>query len=191
MRWLTLYARSRQVPMASGLALVAVLAAWGLSRFWDNPGAGPVLVALGLAAAVAIAGTTLAGSDVALERTASIRWFPRRFVHVLGVAVGVCAVLMAVQLLGEPLATTGFIVRDSLGLAGLAALGAAVTGGQYAWAPPITWLAVSTVVPPGTGTGTEVLAWLLQPPGTTAATVTAVVLAVLGTGVYATLGSRH
>jgi hypothetical protein len=150
-----------------------------------------VLVALGLAAAAAIAGTTLGASDVALERTASIRWFPRRVVHALGVAVVIGAVVLATRALGEPLATNGFVLRDSLGLAGLAALGAAVTGGRYSWVPPITWFAVATMVPPGTGTGTQVLAWLLQPPGSSAAIVTAVALAAVGTGVYATFGSRR
>jgi hypothetical protein len=188
-RWLTLYARSRQMPMVFGLVLVAALGAWGLSRLWSE--AGSVLAALGLAAGAAIAGASLGGSDFALERTASIAWLPRRAVHALGVAVVVGGLLLAVQTLGEPLSGNGFIIRDSLGLAGLAALGATVAGAQYSWAPPITWFAVTTVVPPGSDTGTQVLTWLVQPAGTTAATVTAATLAVLGIGAYAVVGPRR
>jgi hypothetical protein len=185
-RWLTLYARSRQIPLTAGLALLITMGIWGLGKIWDGDGAGSVLAALGLSAGAAVAGTSLGASDFALERTAAIVWFPRRALHVVGVAVVLGGLLLAVRL-----STPGFAVRDSLGFAGLAALGAVVAGGQYAWIPPITWLAVAFVVPVGTGTGTWVLRWLVQPSGTTAATVTAVTLAVLGTAAYAAFGARR
>jgi hypothetical protein len=175
--------------MVFGLVLVATLGAWGLSRLWS--GAGPVLASLGLAAGAAITGVSLGASDFALERTASIAWLPRRAVHALGVAVVIGGLLLAVQTLVEPLSTNGFIIRDSLGFAGLAALGATLAGGQYSWIPPITWFAVTAIVPPGADTGTQVLTWLTQPSGTTAATVTAVALAVIGTGAYAAFGARR
>lgn len=182
MRWLTLYARSRQIPLAAGLVLLVTMGIWGLGKIWDGPGAGPVLAALALSAGAAVAGTSLGASDFALERTAAIVWFPRRALHVVGVAVVIGGLLLAARL-----STPDFAVRDSLGFAGLAALGAVVAGGQYAWIPPITWLAVAFVVP----TGPRVLLWLVQPSGTPAATVTAVTLAVLGTAAYAAFGARR
>ena len=189
MRWLTLYARSRQVPMALGLVLAAVVAVWGLSRLWANGGPSPVFASLGLAAGAAIAGVGLGASDVALERTAAIAWLPRRVLHVVGVAVAICVALFAVQALGEPLSPNGFIIRDSIGFAGLAALGATVAGGQAAWVLPITWFAATVLLPPSPDTA--VLTWLMQPPGTTAATITAATLAVVGTSVYGVFGTRR
>lgn len=53
--------------------------------------------------------------DLELDRTAAIRWVPRRTVHVLLAAATVAAVLSAVQTTGEDLATTAFVVRDSGG----------------------------------------------------------------------------
>jgi hypothetical protein len=189
MRFLTLYARSRQVPMAFGLMLAAMVAVWGLSRLWISAGPSPVFAALALATGAAIAGGSLGANDVALERTAAIAWLPRRVLHVLGVAVVVGALLLAVQMLGGSLPPNGFIIRDSFGLAGLTALGATAFGGQYAWAPPITWYAMTVLVSPAADPG--VVTWLMQPPSTTAATATAVTLAVAGTGVYAAFGTRR
>jgi len=189
MRWLTLYARSRQVPMALGLVLAAMVAVCGLSRLWSSGGPSPVFASLGLAAGAAIAGVGLGASDLALERTAAIAWLPRRVLHVLGVAVAIGVVLFAVQALGEPLSPNGFIIRDSLGFAGLAALGATAAGGQAAWVLPIAWFAATVLVPPTSSTA--VLTWLMQPPGTTTATITAATLAVLGTGAYGVWGTRR
>jgi hypothetical protein len=186
MRWLTLYARSRQVPMALGLVLAAMVAVWGLSRLWDTSGPSPVFDSLALAAGAAIAGVGLGATDFALERTAAIAWLPRRVLHVLGVAVVIGVLLLGVQTLGGSLSPNGFVIRDSFGFAGLAALGATAFGGQYAWALPITWYAMTALVSPQSDPG--VLTWLMQPPGTTVATVTATTLAVLGTGVYAVFG---
>ncbi len=83
------------------------------------------------------------------------------------------------------------LVRGSAGLTGLAALGAALSGGQYAWTLPFGWLSFAFFAPPATSTATRVAGWMLLPPGTPAATWTALVLLVAGTSAYALAGPRR
>ncbi|MEU5275035.1 hypothetical protein AB0G87_01300 [Streptomyces asoensis] len=191
MRWLMLYARSRQVPTTLAVVLTGTMAVWSLARDGGTGSGDPRLPVLVLATGVMAASTGLGGQDLALDRTAAIRWIPRRAAHVLlgGAVIG--SVLLAVQTTGEPMATTAFVVRDSAGLTGLAALGAAFWGGRYAWSLPFAALSLSFVAPPPTSTPMRVAGWLLTPPGTAAGTWTAVVLAVTGTAAYAVAGPRR
>lgn len=191
MRWLTLYARSRQVPASFAAVVISAVAVWALARDGGGGPGDPRLSALVLAAGVTAASIGLGGQDVALERTAAIRWVPRRAAHVLLIGTVVGAVLLAVQTMGEDLATTAFVVRDSAGLMGLVAVGATVFGAQYAWTLPISWLSFSLFAPPSTNTPTQVATWMLLPPGTTAGTWTALVLTVAGTAAYAVAGPRR
>ncbi|MEW2118646.1 hypothetical protein AB0945_26325 [Streptomyces sp. NPDC005474] len=191
MRWLTLYARSRQIPASLAAVLISALAVAVLA---PDGGAGPgdpKLPVLVLAAGVMAASIGLSGQDLALDRTAAVRWVPRRAAHVLLAGAVVAAVLLTVQAVGEDMATTGFVVRDSAGLMGLAALGAALSGGQYAWTLPFAWLSFSFFAPPPTSTPMRVAGWMLLPPGTTEATWTATGLAVVGTLAYAVAGPRR
>ncbi len=128
MRWLTLYARSRQVPASLAAVVISAVAVWALGRGGDEGPADPRLPVLVLAAGAMAASTGLGGQDPALDRTAAIRWVPRRAGHVLLAGAVVAAVLMAVQTMGADMATTAFVVRDAAGLMGLAALGAALLG---------------------------------------------------------------
>ncbi|WP_380283709.1 hypothetical protein [Kitasatospora purpeofusca] len=182
MRWLTLYARSRQLPATlAALAALAGLAA--LARLGDGGLGGPRVSALLLAAGAMALSAGLGGQDLALERTAALRWPPRRAAHVL-----LCAVLAAAVLPPGPLALT---VRDSAGLTGLAALGAACFGRAHAWLLPFGWLCASFVLPPAPDLATQILTWPLLPPGTTPATWTALTLAATGTTAYALAGPRR
>ena len=191
MRWLTLYARSRQVPASLAAVVISAVAAWALSR---NGGEGPGdlrLPALVLATGAMAASIGLSGQDLALDRTAAIRWVPRRAAHVLLAGAVVGTVLLTVRAMGEGMATTAFVVRDGAGLMGLVALGAALSGGQYAWTLPFAWLSFSFFAPPPTSVPTQVAAWMLLPPGTAAGTWTALVLTVAGTTAYAVAGPRR
>jgi hypothetical protein len=190
MRWLTLYLRSRRVPaslvtLVTGTALVSALAGDG----GGGPG-DPRLAVLVCGTGAVAASIGLSGQDLALDRTAAIRWAPRRAAHVLVAAVLIGAVLMAAQTIGEDMATAGLVARDCAGLMGLAALGAALLGGPYAWSLPFGWLAFSVFAPPPTGVAMEVATWPLLPPGTPAATWTALSLALVGTAAYAVTGPR-
>jgi hypothetical protein len=190
-RWLTLYARSRQVPAAFAAVVINAVAVWALVRDGSAGPGDPRLPTLVLAAGATAASIGLGGQDLALDRTAAIRWVPRRAVHVLFIGTVVGVVLLAVQTMGEDLATTEFVVRNCAGLTGLCALGAAVCGAQYAWTLPITWLALSLFAPSPTDVPTRVLTWMLLPPGAATATWTALVLMAAGTATYAVAGPRR
>ncbi|MER5837546.1 hypothetical protein ABT116_44100 [Streptomyces sp. NPDC002130] len=133
----------------------------------------------------------LGGQDLALYRMAAIRWVPRRTAHVLLAGTAVAAALLTVPTMGASMATTAFVVRDSAGLMGLVALGAALTGGQYAWTLPFAWLSFSFFAPPPTSAPMEVAMWMLLPPGTAAGTWTALALTVVGSAAYAVAGPRR
>lgn len=190
MRWLTLYARSRQVPASAAAVTLVALTVWALNRH----GAGPIdlgIAVLALTANVAAASVGLGGPDVVLERTAAIRWVPRRAAHVLLVGAFAGAALLTVRAAGAKLAPTEVVVRDSAGLVGLAALGAALCGAQFAWTLPTGWLAITLLVPTPGGTAGQVVDWMVFPPGTAPSTATAWALLTTGTVVYAVAGPRR
>ncbi|MFI6279718.1 hypothetical protein [Streptomyces sp. NPDC050988] len=191
MRWLTLYARSRQIPASLAAVVIGVVAVWALAR---DEGAGPGdprLPTLVLSTGAMAFSIGLSGQDLALDRTAALRWVPRRAAHVLLAGAVVAAALLPVQTMSAPMATTAFIVRDSAGLMGLVALGAALSGGQHAWTLPFAWLMFSFFAPPPTSAPMEVATWMLLPPGTAAGTWTALALTVVGTTAYAVAGPRR
>ncbi|MEV6975043.1 hypothetical protein [Kitasatospora sp. NPDC093806] len=191
MRGLLLYARSRQVPASAAVVALVALALWALNR---DPGERPTglgLAVLVLTANVAAAAIGLGGQDTALERTAAIRWAPRRAAHVLLIGAAAGAALLAVQAAGPEFAPTAVVLRDSAGLVGLAALGAALCGAAYGWALSTGWLAFNLLVPTPAGTVGQVTNWMIAPSGTTAATTTALVLLVTGTALYAAAGPRR
>jgi hypothetical protein len=187
MRWVTLYARSRQVPAAFAALLVATAGLWFLTRgSWSA-----LPVTLTLAAGVAVAATGLSGQDPDLDRAAALPWPIRRFAHLALIGLAAGGAVLAVQELGSPTVGLPIIARDAAGLLGLAGLAATVGGGQYGWTLPLLWCAISPFVPQGDETVNQVMAWLLQPADTAVATWTAVVLAVSGTVAYTAWGGRR
>ncbi|MFF1542233.1 hypothetical protein [Streptomyces sp. NPDC058291] len=191
MRWLTLYARSRQVPASLAMVVISAVAVCALARDGGAGSGGPRPTALVLATGAMAASIGFGGQDLALDRTAAIRWAPRRAAHVLLAGAVVGAVMSAVQAMGGDPATAAFVVRDSAGLVGLVALGAVLAGGQYAWTLPFAWLSFSFFAPPPTNAPMQVATWMLLQPGTAAGTWTALVLAVAGTAAYAFAGPRR
>ncbi|GGL18291.1 MULTISPECIES: hypothetical protein [Streptomyces aurantiacus group] len=191
MRWVTLYARSRQVPASLALVLMGAGTVWALTQGTGEGPGDPRTAALFLTAAVAVAAAGLSGQDHALDRTAAFGWVPRRAAHVLLIGAVTGAVLPALAFMGDDLAPTGFIVRDAAGLTGLVAIGAAAFGGQFGWTLPFGWLSAALFVPPSAGGPVQVATWMLQPPDTAAATWTSLVLAAVGTLAYALAGPRR
>ncbi|MFI9320076.1 hypothetical protein ACIGXI_09890 [Kitasatospora aureofaciens] len=190
MRWLTLYARSRRVPTSAAAVTLVALAAWAL----NHNGAGPMglgIAVLILTANVTAASVGLGGPDVALERTAAIRWAPRRAAHALLAGAVAGAALLAAQAAGAELAPAALVVRDSAGLIGLAALGAVLCGAHFAWTLPIGWLTVTLLVPVPPGIAGEVGGWMIISPATTASATTAWALLATGTVLYTAAGPRR
>ncbi|MEV7865174.1 hypothetical protein AB0P17_03500 [Streptomyces sp. NPDC088124] len=193
MRWLLLHARARQVPASAAALALTTLVVWYFTH-GDGDGeaaADPRVALLTIGMGVTAAAVGLGGADVALERTAAIRWSVRRTAHVLLIATLVGAALLLSGAAGAELAPVAFIVRDAAGLTGLAALGATVCGAPYAWAPPMGWLAIALFLPAPSGTAGEIAGWMLLPPGTEVATWTASVLLAGGTALYAVMGERR
>ena len=180
-----LYLRSRQV--ATGV-VVAVACVTGLGLLSGTSELGRLMLAVFAVTAVcAVTATGLAGPDPALERTAARDWRTRRATHV--VAIGVLAVVLGVT--AGPPAATEVVVRDAAGLTGLAALGATALGGGLAWCVPLGWSVVAvTALLAGRPTPAPLVTWPVQPAGTVAATVAAVVVGLAGLVVYAVWGPR-
>ncbi|MFI8230848.1 hypothetical protein ACIGDI_18600 [Streptomyces sp. NPDC085900] len=193
MRWLTLYARSRQVTAALAALVIGTVAVWALAgQGGAGAGTGDLrLPVLFLGAGAMATSTGLGGQDLALDRTAAIRWMPRRAAHVLLAGAVVAVMLLIVRAAGRDLPDAAFVVRDTAGLMGLAALGAALAGAESAWAPPFVWLSFAFFAPPPTSTPMQVASWLLLPSGTPVATWTSLALTVAGTTAYSVAGPRR
>jgi hypothetical protein len=184
-RWLVLYLRSRQVAAGAGVALACVAGLRLLAG--DSPIFQEMLAVLAVALVATVAAAGLAGVDPALERTAALDWRVRRSTHV--VAVGVLTAVLGV-VVGPPMSAE-VVVRDAVGLTGLAALGVTLLGGGLAWCVPVTWTVVAVSAwlaarPPVA----PLVTWPFQPPATTAATVAAWTLGLGGLLVYAARGPR-
>jgi hypothetical protein len=175
-RLVTLYSRSRFVP-----ATLAVIAAATLSTLaLDVSDARLISVLVGFGVAAASVG--LGGADVQLERTGAIPWPSWRFVHLV-----IAVVVIAGSVAAADLGPFGIVFRDTCGLLGLAALGAAVLGSQLAWVPPFVWTVIAAVFPLA---DEEVLMWMIQPADSSTAAITATAVGIVGTAAYVARGPR-
>ncbi|WP_033441060.1 hypothetical protein [Saccharothrix sp. NRRL B-16314] len=187
-RWLVLYARSRHVPASAAAALVGVAA----SAVLAGPGGSRQFAAFAVAVGVAALATGFGGHDLALDRTAAFGWPPRRAAHVLLGGAFLTGLLLAAGRITDPLAADAFLVRDVVGLGGLAALGALLLGSRAAWALPVGWTGITLVVPTGEEHWlSRLLSWPVQPAATTSATITAIVLGCTGLLAYSSFGCRR
>jgi len=187
MRWTTLYLRSHRLPEALLAATLLIAVIWALTASFSNhPAAGPSLVMMAASLAVVALSTTLSSTDDSLDRTAALPWPPRRAAHLLG--LGACvSVLLALTLVTDTtFGPFGFVVRDALGLTGVAALGAILLGPHRAWFPVLAWC--TPVVFMSVAGRQEVLTWMVQPVSSRPAGLTAIALAAAGIVGYAVLG---
>ncbi|ANN15206.1 hypothetical protein SD37_05735 [Amycolatopsis orientalis] len=190
MRWAVLYARSRAMPASFAGLVVSMAVVWFLARDrWSE-----IPVSLALLVAIAVTAIGLSGQDTDLDRTAAIRWVPRRALHLLLIGgLGLGAALLP-RLWEAERVPVEVIVRNAGGLLGLVGIAAVLFGGAFGWTLPLLVFIVSFVVWVTTSseeTVHSVVTWLFQPAGVAAATWTAVVLAVVGLGSYAVFGNRR
>jgi hypothetical protein len=187
MRWVTLYARSRQAPAAFTALLVATAGLWFLARgSWS-----PIPVMLTLMSGIAVAAIGLSGQDPDLDRTAALPWPVRRFAHLALIGLTAGGAVLAVQELGTLTVDLSIVLRDAAGLLGLAGLAATVAGGQYGWTLPLAWAGITPFVQEDGTTTSHIVGWMVQPTGSAAATWTALALAVSGTAAYTAWGGRR
>ncbi|GAA0479018.1 hypothetical protein Ade02nite_40260 [Paractinoplanes deccanensis] len=189
MRWLALYLRSRRVPVAIGAAVACAVLMWSLgSAFADTRDVGWQMAVLTVLLLVITLTATLGGADDELERTAAFAWLPRRAAHLVAAGLLVTALLLLTLPTGARFGPAELVVRGAAGLLGLTALGAATLGTARAWFLPLAWTMAAVLFPRAEPLAGQILTWQAQPPANTAATVTAVLLAVAGLAAYATSG---
>jgi hypothetical protein len=190
MRLLVLHCRARQVPDTLLATGVLAVAAW----LWANsqPDFGDAARALAvLAVSAALVTPGLAGPDVDLDRSMAVPWLRLRLAHVMGGAA-LCAAATLLALHGG--SHSLLIIRDSLGLTGLYALGVAMLGGQLGWALPFPYLVASISLGAGTDApGVSIWGWTTQSPNETSAWWIAFICLVLGSAPYLIRGAarRH
>ncbi|HJP77245.1 MAG TPA: hypothetical protein VJ914_23450 [Pseudonocardiaceae bacterium] len=183
-RLLTLYLRSRHVPVALPAAIVAVAALAWLGNSPLNPFETVTWALLALGLGFGVLGNGLGAADRALERTGSIRWPVWRTVHVVLIGVVLFGTVALVSS-----APVGLVLRDAAGFTGLAALGAAFFGSQLAWSLPIAWAGASIVlVQLARLPLLTVFVWPMQPANQGGAAVLAIVFGLVGVGWFALRG---
>jgi len=166
-RALLLYARSRHVPasvVAAALCclLVRVMAPVADARW----------TALAITTAVSALAAGLTGQDTDLDATAAWPWPLYRVAHVAAI-IAITTVLVAC------LAPLPFVLRGSIGLVRLAALGAALFGGYLAWTLPFAWFTITFFTD----------SWLLAPVESVEAVWVAMAFGVTGVIGYGLLRS--
>ncbi|RSM86001.1 hypothetical protein DMH04_15110 [Kibdelosporangium aridum] len=172
---LVLYLRSRGVPAALVTLILMTAGIWAL----DSPA--PELLLIAPAMGVAVTSVGLGGADVHLDRTGAVPWPLWRAVHLVVAGLVVFGLVAAVDLWD-----VSVVLRNAMGLAGLAGLAAAVLGNQLAWTLPALWAAVCVFGP----RDSEILTWLSQRSDSTTAVVTASVIGTVGLAAYAFAGPR-
>ncbi|TCP54105.1 hypothetical protein EV191_103146 [Tamaricihabitans halophyticus] len=175
------------MPGALGVLVLLTGLIGGLS--WLSAGdisQGPgVLV---LAMGVAVMSVTLGPVDIDLERTAGFAWLPRRVVHVLLAGAMTIGVTAAMYLALADAVPGSSLLRNGIGLLGLATFGVAVLGVRFGWALPIGWAILAVFAPGDAG---AVVRWPMEPVDAPSALVTALVCGLLGAGSYAVSGARR
>jgi hypothetical protein len=188
-RWVGLYLRSRHAPSALIMVIGAVVLMWSLwTAFSDTRDVAPAMVILTVLVGVAALTTTLGGPDTALDLTGSVPVLVRRAVHLLAGFLVVVLPLLITLATGSRFGPAGLVVRDAAGLLGLTALGAAVAGPARAWFLPLGWTLAAVMFPRSETLLGRILTWPAQPATSTAAAVTAGVLAAAGLIAYAVGG---
>ncbi len=191
MRWLQLHLRARRVPLALGTAAAMIALVWAMSLVYTDATTVNVRTAsLAIMLAVVALGTTLNGADDALDHTGSVNWPLRRAGHLLLAAAAITALLSLSAVTDVRYEPVALMLRNTVGLLGLTALGAALFGAALSWVAPLIWtlIAVLPFMEPSRDLRVQVASWLIQPAGTTAATVCAGILAVTGLLAYALRG---
>jgi hypothetical protein len=189
MRWLTLYLRSRRAPMALVAASGCAVLMWSLwSVFSNTRDVGFQMVVLTVLLLVVALTATLGGPDDALEGTAALRWPRRRVAHLLVALLVVVVLLLVTLATGARFGPGWMVVRDAAGLLGLTALAAATMGTARAWFLPLAWTLAAALYPRSEPVLGQVLTWQAQPPASTAANLTASLLALGGLVAYAVAG---
>ncbi|GAB2622122.1 hypothetical protein Aab01nite_76720 [Paractinoplanes abujensis] len=187
MRWLTLYVRSRRLPLALLVSVGAVVLVWGgWGLFTDRRDINESLALMTVLLALAPLIPTMAGDDDSLESGAALNWPPRRALHVIAFAALTSVPLLASAATGAWFGPPGTVLRNVAALTGLIALGVALFGIRVSWQLPLCWAVLQILLGGLSEPGWKEAPFLLiQPAGSETAAVTAIVLFVAGVVAYA------
>jgi len=183
--------RSRRVPLALTIAAAVIALVWVLwLTYTDTRTINVRLVNLTVMLAVAAFGATLSGADDALDHTASMNWPVRRAGHLILTASAITALLFLTTFTDARFEPLTIVLRNTVGMLGLTALGAALLGAARSWTAPLAWtlIAILPLMEPSKHLKMQVAGWLIQPANTTAATVCATILAATGLFAYTLYG---
>ena len=193
MRLLVLYSSSRRLPTAALVALLGALAldlaGWAFWQGHVDIRSTSFAITLGVAAA----SVGLVGADVMLERTAALRWWPRRAAHLIALGVVVTGfALAAAGMLRSPAIPAEVIMRDVAGQVGLLGIGAVLLGGSFGWVVPLVSMMLPNlpIISHDTTLGMG-LTWLVQPSQSSTANLTGFIAAAVGLLAYSILGCRR
>jgi hypothetical protein len=192
---LLLLARSRRLGPWLVTSAVVTAGFWALSLPWDDSSTSRALGLYAVAGITTAAGSTLAGPDLDLDRTAARAWHRLRLGHLLLIAAVALGCTTAVALTGSAFAPWEVLARNAAGFTGLAALGTVALGAGRAWSLPVIVAAVvpyvSFQVGPDPDAWLQALLFCVQPPSSTAAGWAAGLLALSGAAAYTLRGPRH
>lgn len=187
MRWLTLYVRSRRLPLAVLVSLGAVVLVWGgWGLFTDRREINGSLALMTVLLALAPLIPTMAGDDDSLESGVALNWPPRRALHVIAFTAVAAVPLLVSSATGAWFGPPGVVLRNAAALAGLIALGVALAGIRMSWQLPVCWTVLQMLFANLAEPGWREASFLLvQPASNEPAAVTAIVLFVAGVLAYA------
>ncbi len=195
MRLLLLYARSRGAPTAALVVTALCLAGAGAGQWLaarptldDASARLPVTVALAVAVAVVLAGTLFSPADE-IERTTPRPWQRWRAAHATTLAT--IGTTLAWPVLPVAVHGQAALLRNTVGLLGLALMAAVLVGPRLAWVLPLGYAAAVYLFEglrdsPDRGAFT----FLLQPGASRSALAAGLLLLVLGIGSWAKAGQR-
>ena len=120
--------------------------AWALSLVYtDSTTINARTASLAIMLAVVAVGTTLSGADDALDHTMSVNWPLRRAGHLLLAAAAITALLSLSTLTDTRYEPLALVLRNTAGLLGLTALGAALLGAALSWIAPLIWTLIAVL----------------------------------------------
>lgn len=196
---IALLLRSRRIGPWLAIALGSTAALRGIAglateAFTDRPDVSAAFGFYAVTIAVACAGPGLAGPDLELDRAAARDWRPLRLAHVVLIAGLVSALVATAGSSQQTLGPAAQILRNTVGLTGVLALGAVALGVARCWVPGVLLTVAAPFLafrfggdPPAWA---HVITWPVEIAASRVSWVMALALATVGTAAYSLLGPR-
>ncbi|WP_030434351.1 hypothetical protein [Actinoplanes subtropicus] len=186
MRLVRLFAASRRMP-AAVLTLAGCGVALSLVLRW-TAGVTPALALVLVGAAAAVVGAAMQSPFDESERATGPRLPLLRLAGALGLTAAAYAALAAGATAGHLTSGAGGLLRDTVGLVGVALFAGGLAGANRSWTGVLAYVFLALAAADN-GWTTPWL-WPARPPSDTAAALCATAVFLVGAGV-ATVGTVH